>query len=130
MLHMRMAAENVRSNWVKSHVTNGRCSAVESGRSDANCPGVLGRVQAPLAALAADAALTRPARSQNPQLSERRRRLTPRWHHGEESTHTATCLAIQKGEHVALETELDVSDNSPMVRPRQANHTNRDRFDL
>jgi hypothetical protein len=41
-----------------------------------------------------------------------------------------TCLAIQKGEHVALETELDVSDNSLMIRPRQANHTNRDRFDL
>jgi hypothetical protein len=33
---------------------------------------------APLATLAAHAALTRPARSQNPQLSERRRRLKPR----------------------------------------------------
>ena len=37
--------------------------AAAARRSDANYAGALGRVKAPLATLAADAALTRPARS-------------------------------------------------------------------
>jgi hypothetical protein len=31
---------------------------------------------------------------------------------------------------VELGTEPDVGDDSLMIRPRQANHTDRDRFDL
>jgi hypothetical protein len=46
---------------------------VRSGRSGSDCAGALGRVKGPLAALAAGAPLTRPARSQAWHLSERTR---------------------------------------------------------